>query len=276
DAGAERPDDVGIDARRVLERDGEIRVVRDDLAAGSLEGIAEGLDDAAAVLVIGVEDDGPACAEPFVCPACEGGPVQQVAGADAEDPGSGVGDERAAGCGRDGDEAALVIVVEIGRGKGRVGVDVPDNRDDARVVTQLHGDLDGALRVRLVVAGDELDAAAEEAALLVDLFDGELGCEAHGAACDLAEGSGERDADGAAVRGAAAGEECWCEGEGNGGDPDPVQGVHHRIPLTHGSVRTQSCEALRGAARWRSKSARMRRYSSVHELGSTKPWFSTG
>src|SRR5690606_20489638 len=102
------------------------------------------------------------------------------------------------------DDAAHVIVVDLGGFEGGAGVEVADDGDDARVVAQLGGDLDGALGVRLIVLDDELDAPAVDAAVLVDLGDGELGGELHGPAVRLVDGPGDRDADRGIVGCAAA------------------------------------------------------------------------
>src|SRR5690606_22580784 len=218
-----------VDGVGVFEHVRQVRILGEELPAGGDEGGAEVLDDAAAVVVVGVERGDLAHAEPLVGPARERGPVQQVARADPEDPGPGVGEERAARRRRDGDDAPLVVVVDLGGGERGGGVDVADDGDDARVVAQLGGDLDGAFGAGLVVPDDELDEASAHAAGAVDLVHGQLGGEPHRVAGDLPDGAGDGDADGAGI-GTAADDAGQGRGEGEGGDPDPAPGVQHRSP----------------------------------------------
>src|SRR5690606_15655139 len=156
-------------------------------------------------------------------------------------------------------------IVNRCRGKGCGRIDVSDHGHHPGVVPQLDRDLDRSFGPRLVVLDDERQPPPVDPARAVDLVHGHLGRELHGPAVLVVDRPGDPDGDRLRVRGAAAGEH---DGRGGRGDQcgagSPPE-AHHR-----------SSEAALGPSRLRSNSSRIRRYSSVHEDGSTKPWSSTG
>src|SRR5690606_17346485 len=193
------------------------------------------------------------------------GPVLLIARADAERPGPRLADLRAARRGREFDDAELVVVVDVRGRDRRRGVDVPDDGEDARVVAQPGRDRDRLLRPRLVVLEDQLEPAPRDPAGLVDLVGRHLRREAHRPAAGLTDRARDAEVDRVVRRPGAArpgAERRYREGRTR---PRAKDAPHHC-----------TSEVTVRRPRWRSKSLRIRRYSSVHELGSTKPWSSTG